>query len=132
MPAAPCRRSQPGAVGSVGPHRGRVLAPDRRYEHLPMSLIEIDPNDVQAVADAVGLLGSPHAPPATTDAVDAFASDLIHLLPGHLASVAILRAAAICQLKRAVRIIQVTGSDDTDPDTAALGSPSRRRDSTSF
>lgn len=108
----------PGRSGRDG-----LLVPDRRYEHLPTSFIEIDPDDVQATDAAVGLLGSCPAPKAVTDAVDAFASDLIRLLPSRFASGADPRAAAICHLERAARVLQVTGSGDTAPDTAALRCP---------
>lgn len=114
--------------------QGRLLAPDRRYEHLPMSLIEIDPDDVQAAAAAVRLLGSCPAPQAVTDAVDAFASDLIRLLPSRLASGADPRAAASCHLEPARCGSCRSPGLATPPLTRqrfGARSPSPRRDSTS-
>jgi len=79
-PAAPGVLSQPAeavarlhraVVPSQGlsgqPGRGRLLAPDGHYEHLPMTLIEIDPGDID-VADVMDLLGTSPAPQAVTDA----------------------------------------------------------------
>jgi hypothetical protein len=41
---------------------GRLLAPDGRYEHLPLRLAGIDPADVAALAAAASVFGDPHAP----------------------------------------------------------------------
>jgi hypothetical protein len=40
------------------PGRGRLLAPDGRYEHLPMSQVDFDPGDIDVDADAMDLLGT--------------------------------------------------------------------------
>ncbi len=104
------------------PGRGRLLAPDAHYVHLPMSQIEIDPGEIDVVADAVDLLGTCPAPQADTDLADAGASDLIRRLPGCLASVAD-RAATFSHLQRAVALLQVTAPGDTAPDAAVLRWP---------
>lgn len=41
---------------------GRLLAPDGRYEHMPLRLAEIDQADVGALAGAAAVFGDPHAP----------------------------------------------------------------------
>ncbi len=134
-PAAPLVLSEPAeavarlhraVVASQGlsgqPGRGRLLAPDGHYEHLPMSQVEIDPGDIDVVAEAMDLVGTCPAPQAVTDAAEAVASDLIRPLLGCLAFVAD-RAATFCHLQRAVALLQVTAPGDTAPDTAVLRWP---------
>ena len=45
------------------PQRGRMLAPERRYEHLPVTFVQVDDADLQAVSSAASTLGAPSAGP---------------------------------------------------------------------
>lgn len=104
------------------PGRGRLLAPYGRYEHLPMSQIEIDPGDIDVVAEVTDLLSTCPAPRAVTNVADAVASELLRPLPGCLAPVAD-RAATFAHLQRAVALLQVTAPGETAIDIAVLRWP---------
>jgi len=41
---------------------GRLLAPDGRYEHAPLRLVDVGQADVDALAAAAAIFGDPHAP----------------------------------------------------------------------
>ncbi len=52
--------TQDKRAASAG-HTGRLFAPDGRYEHLPLRLVDVDQADVDALAKAAAIFGDPHA-----------------------------------------------------------------------
>jgi len=55
---APTQGERAAAAGLTG----RLLAPDGRYEHMPLRLVDVDPADVGALTAAAAVFGDPHAP----------------------------------------------------------------------
>ncbi len=49
---------------------GRLLAPDGRYEHAPLRLVDIGQADVDALAAAAAAFGDPHAPDHVRQALE--------------------------------------------------------------
>jgi hypothetical protein len=55
--AAVVAPTQTRAETTASPGWGRLLGPDRRYEHLPLRLVEVDEQDLAMLADAAAVLG---------------------------------------------------------------------------
>ena len=55
------------------PDRGRVLAPERRYEHMPVTFVAVDDEDLQAASAVARALGDPAAGPDLAEAADEMA-----------------------------------------------------------
>lgn len=50
--------------------RGRLLAPDGRYEHAPVTFIDVATDDIATIAAAARMIGSPSASEDLCDAVE--------------------------------------------------------------
>ena len=54
--------SAQGERATAARRTGRILAPDGKYEHMPLRLADVDPADVAALAKMATIFGDPHAP----------------------------------------------------------------------
>jgi hypothetical protein len=61
---------------SVGPDRGRILGPDGRYEHAPLTVLELPAADVETLSATAAALGHPLLDPDVADVVQTYAEQL--------------------------------------------------------
>jgi hypothetical protein len=57
---------------------GRLLAPDGRYEHAPLRLVDVGQADIDALAAAAAAFGDPHAPDHVRQALEHGAGIAFH------------------------------------------------------
>lgn len=63
------RRRKASGAQAAG-RTGRLVAPDGRYEHMPLRLADIDAADVAALAAAAAVFGDPRAPDHVQEALE--------------------------------------------------------------
>jgi len=62
--------STQGERAQAAGRTGRLVAPDGRYEHMPLRLADIDAADVAALAAAAAVFGDPRAPDHVQEALE--------------------------------------------------------------
>lgn len=88
----------------------RILAPDGKYEHMPLRPADVDPADVGALATAAAIFGDPHAP------------DHVRMALEHGAEIACGAGDDEARTRLVMTIAQLAGLLDlaADPDTETL------------
>ncbi|TQN37300.1 hypothetical protein FHU33_3943 [Blastococcus colisei] len=91
--------------------QGRLLAPDGRYEHAPMTVLSVPAADIELLAAIAATLGHPRLDPDITDLVAGHAEQLN---PGYR------RTDLVSVLARLAGLLDLPPSDDTRLLTARL------------
>ena len=77
---------------------GRLLAPDGRYEHAPLRLVDIGQADVDALAAAAAAFGDPHAPDHVRQALEHGTGIAYHDSGDHARTRLVMTAAQLAGL----------------------------------
>lgn len=99
---------------SRGPGCGRLLAPDGRYEHAPLTALTLPAADIDILSAAAAALGHPRLDPDITDLVDAHAE---HLGDTHRSAD---RTDLVSHLARLADLLDLAPTDDIRLLTARL------------
>jgi hypothetical protein len=124
LPAPRATRSASGAVQrlltalaptqSLGPERGRLLAPDGRYEHAPLTALTPPAVDIDLLSATAAALGHPGLDPDIADLVSTVADQLGD---GHRRAD---RTELVSLLARLAGLLDLAPTDDTRMLTARL------------
>ena len=93
---------------------GRLLAPDGRYEHAPMTVLSLPAADIDLLSTIAATLGHPGLDPDITDLVNAHAEQL------NLGYRRTDRTALVSVLARLAGLLDLAPTDDTRLLTARL------------
>ena len=94
--------------------QGRLLAPDGRYEHAPMTVLSLPAADIDLLSTIAATLGHPGLDPDITDLVNAHAEQL------NLGYRRTDRTALVPLLARLASLLDLAPTDDTRLLTARL------------
>ncbi|WP_336029887.1 LuxR family transcriptional regulator [Geodermatophilus sp. FMUSA9-8] len=99
---------------SLGAGRGRLLAPDGRYEHAPLTALTLPAVDIDLLSATAAALGHPGLDADIADVVDAHAGQLgdTYRCPG--------RASFVSLLARLAGLLDLAPTDDTRMLTARM------------
>jgi hypothetical protein len=100
---------------SRGPGRGRLLAPDGRYEHAPMTALTLPAADIDLLRVTAAALGHPRLNADIADLVDAYAGQLA----GGYGRAG--RTELVSLLARLAGLLDLAPTDDIRLLTARLG-----------
>ncbi len=93
-----------------GPGRGRLLAPDGRYEHAPLTVLTLPAADIDLLRATAAALGHPGLDPDIAELIDAFAGGCRRTGRTELVSL----------LARLAGLLDLSPTDDTRLLTARL------------
>lgn len=101
---------------SLGPEHGRLLGPDGRYEHAPLTVLELPTGDVEVLSATAAALGRPGLDPDVADVVQTYAEDLggVHRVPGSG------RTELVSLIARLAGLLDLAPTEDTELLTARL------------
>jgi hypothetical protein len=94
---------------SLGPERGRLLAPDGSYEHAPLSVLELSAADVATLSAAAAALGHPGLDPDVADVVTTHA----HTLGGTYRVPGADRTELVSLIARLAGLLDLEATDDS-------------------
>lgn len=94
---------------SLGPERGRLLAPDGSYEHAPLSVLELAAADVEVLSATAAALGHPALDPDVADVVTTHA----HTLGGTYRVPGADRTELVSLIARLAGLLDLEATEDT-------------------